>query len=520
MKRLKSLALLVVLVLAFSLFTSCVKEESVVLHITLPKSENVQNINTNYYKLWLEEQTGYTLVFNEVPGAYEESYIADTLLDENIKTDIVLFGWQDGQNALLSSEEARQLAQHFLQLDNYITPGTHMHEVLEEYESYGWREFLSGPDGKLYFVPGANPSRSAGNGQSFWINTAWLNNLGLAIPKTTEELEAVLLAFQTEDPNQNGITDEIPLAGSYEHYDTMSHNAILNAFVYYDPASYGFYMQEDTLRFSPQEDEFREGLFYLQSLYEKGLLHPLQFKLDSRGLTALATDPENILGAFSASHLSDVFTESDSNRFSHFTHLAPLNGAHTVPQLAVPWPAAAISSFTEYPNEAFALLDLMFSEEAFLISLYGEEGIDWDHALPTDVDIFGEVAEIATMHHLGGTIQNKNFDGIGSMFYYPQYVDGVRYSDYDIGYFNARALLSNESHFRPSGIGLSILTLMQRDRSLAQQFSALDAYTQQNLEAFISGEKDIADDAVFREFMDGYTQFDTLFSAVEREVLG
>ncbi len=519
MKRLKAMSLFVFSVFAFALFSSCVQEESVVLHITLPKSENVQNINTNHYKLWLEEQTGYTLVFNEVPGAYEESYLAETLLDENIKTDILLFGGSFGQDALLSSETARQLTQHFLPLDSYLVPGTHMHEVLAEYEGYGWREFLSGPDGKLYFVPGANPSRSAENGQSLWVNTAWLNTLGLAIPKTAEELENVLLAFQTEDPNQNGIADEIPLAGSLEHYDTMSHNALLNAFVYYDPASYGFYVQENTLHFSPQEEGFREGLSYLHALYENGLLHPLQFKLDSRGLTALATDPENILGAFSASHLSDVFAESDSNRFSHFTHLAPFTGAHAVPQLAVPWPAAAISAFSEFPNEAFALLDLMFSEEAFLISLYGEEGVDWNDAQPTDVDIFGEVAEIATVHHLSGTMQNKNFDGIGTMFYYPRYVDGVRYSDYDIGYFNARALLANESHFRPSGIGLSILTLMQNDAALARQFGALDAYTQQNIEAFITGEKDMEDDVAFQEFVAGYTRFDALFSAVRAEVL-
>ncbi len=518
--RIRLWAMVMALLLPLLLCT-CAPREEITLNIVLPKVGNVQNINTNHYKLWLEEQSGYNIVFSEVSSGYDRDYIARTLSDSNIKTDIIFFGEQSGNYTLLESDEVMQMTEYFLPLDDYITADTTLHDIFSEYEEYGWREFLSSDDGKLYFIPSVNPSRSAKNGQSLWINTAWLHNLGVDIPTTTEQFREVLTAFRTQDANGNGITDEIPLAGSLEHYDTMSYNAIINAFVYYDPTSYGFYAKNNELYFSPSTEQFRRALIYLNSLYADGLLHPLQFSLDDDGLTALATDPVDILGVFSASHLSDVFAESDSNRFSHFTHLAPLQGEvqGAVSHVAVPMPVAAISANTTYPDEAFNLLDLMLSDEGFLVALYGEEGVDWEHALPTDVDIFGNVAQIATINPVNISMQNKNFDGIGAMFYYPEYVDGVRYTDYDIGYFNARALLANEPYFGQSDIGLSILKLIQLNPDLETHFSELDHYTQQNTRDFIVGDSDIFDDTQWESFVAGYEQFDDLFSGVRKAVI-
>ena len=51
--------------------------------------------------------------------------------------------------------------------------------------------------------------------QFMWfINMPWLEKLGLDIPKTTDELYAVLKAFKERDPNGNNKPDEIPLISS------------------------------------------------------------------------------------------------------------------------------------------------------------------------------------------------------------------------------------------------------------------------------------------------------------------
>lgn len=45
------------------------------------------------------------------------------------------------------------------------------------------------------------------------IRQDWLDKLGLSMPTTQEEFVKVLEAFKTQDPNGNGIADEIPTGG-------------------------------------------------------------------------------------------------------------------------------------------------------------------------------------------------------------------------------------------------------------------------------------------------------------------
>jgi putative aldouronate transport system substrate-binding protein len=69
------------------------------------------------------------------------------------------------------------------------------------------RAALITPDKKLFYFPYVP---DGGVARTYWIRTDWLKKLGLAIPTTTEELEAVLTAFHDKDPNGNGKKDEIP----------------------------------------------------------------------------------------------------------------------------------------------------------------------------------------------------------------------------------------------------------------------------------------------------------------------
>ena len=73
--------------------------------------------------------------------------------------------------------------------------------------------------------------------QKLWVYKPWLDTLGLEVPTTTEEFEAMLIAFKEQDPNGNGIADEVPFSGSVEGLGGW-HNSVdqnlMNAFVFYD----------------------------------------------------------------------------------------------------------------------------------------------------------------------------------------------------------------------------------------------------------------------------------------------
>ncbi|MBQ8869059.1 MAG: hypothetical protein IJ027_05005 [Oscillospiraceae bacterium] len=73
-------------------------------------------------------------------------------------------------------------------------------------------------EGKIYTIPGnaATGKRSVNwhNTYNHWlsINKTWLDNLELDVPTTPNEFLEVLRAFAKDDPNGNGLNDEIPYA--------------------------------------------------------------------------------------------------------------------------------------------------------------------------------------------------------------------------------------------------------------------------------------------------------------------
>lgn len=77
------------------------------------------------------------------------------------------------------------------------------------------RDAITLPDGVIAALPFVN--RTPGQ-NILWINKEWLDNLKLSMPVTIEDLEAVLTAFKTRDPNRNGRNDEVPLSfiGPYD----------------------------------------------------------------------------------------------------------------------------------------------------------------------------------------------------------------------------------------------------------------------------------------------------------------
>ncbi len=88
--------------------------------------------------------------------------------------------------------------------------------ILATYNNYpkAWQEVKT-ESGKMYSI--ATFANTYPYGQHFvWVRKTWLDKLGMAIPKTTNDFYKMLVAFRDGDPNGNGSKDEIP-------YATFSH---------------------------------------------------------------------------------------------------------------------------------------------------------------------------------------------------------------------------------------------------------------------------------------------------------
>lgn len=184
--------------------------------------------------------------------------------------------------ALSSGDYADAIGGWCLSESDLLTYGVNMgifvplEDIFEKYcpniqallELPGVRETMTAPDGHIYAIPyvlGApkvdfNP----------YINQRWLDNLGLEMPKTTEELKEVLKAFKAQDANGNGDpNDEIPFSA-----DPNNRNKITLMFGAFGESvdKYGMTMHGDKLEFAGTSDAYKEGVKFFADLYKEGLV--------------------------------------------------------------------------------------------------------------------------------------------------------------------------------------------------------------------------------------------------------
>lgn len=85
----------------------------------------------------------------------------------------------------------------------------HGKNLLKAIPKESWDNPRVSKDGKIFGIPQENPIL---NSTVTYIRKDWLDKLGLEVPKTVDEYIEVLRAFKTQDPNGNGIQDEIPFS--------------------------------------------------------------------------------------------------------------------------------------------------------------------------------------------------------------------------------------------------------------------------------------------------------------------
>lgn len=134
--------------------------------------------------------------------------------------------WEEQKNILLAGGELPDIVfgsgtfgdvdimnnlEYFLPLEDLIAENMPNYQAaLASYPDM--KTLTTYPDGHIYTLAKNLPARPITCNQPI-INKTWLDNLGLAVPTTLDELTAVLTAFKEQDANGNGDpNDEIPLS--------------------------------------------------------------------------------------------------------------------------------------------------------------------------------------------------------------------------------------------------------------------------------------------------------------------
>lgn len=174
-------------------------------------------------------------------------------------------------------------------IDDYMP---NLKRILDQRPEY--REWITAPDGHIYSFPwieelGNDNERIQVVGGLPWINVEWLDNLGLDMPTTTEELKDVLVAFKEEDPNGNGEADEIPI-GTIINDGDQDPLILLGAFGLGDTPDHTVVTEDGEVLFTVQEEEYKEQINYLHELYDLGLIDEEAFEQDWDKFIAKGSD--------------------------------------------------------------------------------------------------------------------------------------------------------------------------------------------------------------------------------------
>ncbi|MDU2242566.1 MAG: extracellular solute-binding protein [Paenibacillus sp.] len=115
-------------------------------------------------------------------------------------------------------------------------------------------------DGKIYAIPTYSPKA----GFTVMIRKDWLDNLGLPVPTSYDELKKAALAFTKDDPDKDGKNDTYGIALGQDI------NPKLNLGAYWDPNAW--YHQDEQGRFIPGTigKGFKDTIQMLADLYKEG----------------------------------------------------------------------------------------------------------------------------------------------------------------------------------------------------------------------------------------------------------
>lgn len=304
----------------------------------------------------------------------------------------------------------------FIPLEDYFAE--YCPKITEILDLPGVREEMTAPDGHIYTIPYVCDDTTVG--YSPYINSDWLENVGMEIPTTTEEFEAVLKAFKEQDANGNGDpNDEIPLSVP----DGMSYlRNYLPYFGYNLDSDTWLAIQDGKLVYIPTEEGYKEFLRYFTDLYKEGLLDPASFTQNYDQIAAMGSSGD-VLGCFSAL-ASFQFAGRDQDE--EYQTLTPFAGQVYPQSTGIMHGSMMITDACDDPATLVAWADQLFTQEGGELYWLGVEGNSYvDNGDGTwSWNIGGPIGDdIATIREKGTLKYQTAFPGIQPDFWFTGITD-------------------------------------------------------------------------------------------------
>lgn len=358
----KLLCLVLVLVTALSVLSGCggnsrSNDEKSEISISvfdrgLISSEEGDYSNNRWTK-WMEEQSGVKVNWVPIP-----------MLETNSKL-----------NMLFASGEAPDLIVSYdiSQLMSFVRQGTlqPIDEFVDKYstsyknyleENSELKNFLTYDDGKMYLATSKRSIDSIMN-HGAWIRQDWLDELGLEIPKTIEDLKTVARAFK-EAKLGGEETTPIALLNGHEIFPSLYQ------------ASCMWYNEDGQAKYGPTLDRFGSSIQIMKDLYDENLMDR-EFVTDtdgSRQKQLWATGKAGIFfNQWSESSNKELMQNNPNAKPVTLPPLETEYGINAYLQESLPHRYIAFNKNLKNPEAAMKFIDWMLDDGYYNIK-FGNEG--------------------------------------------------------------------------------------------------------------------------------------------------
>lgn len=234
-------------------------------------------------------------------------------------------------------------------------------------------------NGEIYSLVKKLPLRPKVCGDIMYINQDWLDNLGLEVPKTLDELTAVLEAFATQDADGDGDpSNEIPITANKNDY-LMS--GCLRTLL----APFGTMVSRDNNYmgldkngnpvFVPVQDNYIEAIKWMNEMYQKGVLDPEFFTQEESMATAKKQAEGGSQVGLITGWTADAQAGLNAGQFTALEAVEGYDGGHYVENsqnyLDISDKELLITTSCENPEKLLQWADDFYDDLVSLQTFYG-----------------------------------------------------------------------------------------------------------------------------------------------------
>jgi putative aldouronate transport system substrate-binding protein len=491
------------------------------------------DIEHNAYLERMEEETNIHLDIVARPATQDDARTIKTLLlASNDYPEVFL----TGQNSAFTMQEMVQYGQ----VEGILIP---IDQLIKDYcptlmslygEMPSWKKIMTAPDGRMYGIARNEQSGHCTAYDKMWVNMAYLDALHMDMPETVDEFYNMLVAFKNDDPNGNGIQDEIPLAGSLE--DPIA-TWIVNAFLPFSPyfgnwmhgSNFCYSDKNGKIVFSADKEAYRDAVRFMRKIYAEGLVDIASFSQKPSQLKQTVMQKPLRVGAVTAMHPGMFIDQFDEEALRNYQALPPVAGPAGVRfQPSVNGPSgvgqntmarSVITDRCKSPEAAIRMMEYMLIPgKNMMRRRYGVEGVDWESAPAGLKNIRGgeflySMVAIEEGSDLGKTKADRAFNA-------GAYWDSLVWRDKRTAFVEEEKMLTDPTFFESRlewetmkvspflyqyELPQSIFMDIDDTEEFNDLITNLNSYVDRSLTQFITGDMDVETD--WDTYLEGLQRF-------------